>query len=78
MESVQHPGREVEKQQEAIRLALALAGEALQLGLDTTQMTLARGLLNVTSNDQCHLFSISQGWRIIVTKVVVDRPSLAR
>jgi hypothetical protein len=42
---VQNPGGEVQKQTEAIRGALELDGESLQLGFKATQMTFARGLL---------------------------------
>jgi hypothetical protein len=34
--------------------------------------------LNVTSNDQCSLFSLSQCWRIIATKAVAERARLER
>jgi hypothetical protein len=42
---VQNPGGEVQKQTEAIRFALELDGESLQLGFKATQMTFARGLM---------------------------------
>jgi hypothetical protein len=40
---VQNPGGEVSKQAETFRLAMALAGESLQLELAATQMTFATG-----------------------------------